>query len=235
MSAQSGQSASSTSIRLVVGLGNPGRKYEDTRHNVGFMILDRLAARTRESWADEKKWETQILRSGDRIFLKPQTFMNASGQAVAGVANFYKIPAEQLLVVYDDVDLPLGRMRFRADGSAGGHNGIKSIIACLGSQQFPRLKVGIGRSEISQASTVGHVLGKFGPEEAEKLEKSLQDAVSAIEYALARGLDAAMNEFNRREKPPKPKKQPESKQPESEPKTSEPGTRDAPDEPAESK
>ena len=196
-------------IRLVVGLGNPGRKYEGTRHNVGFMILDRLADRTSECWADEKKWNTKILRSGDVIYLKPQTFMNESGQAVAAVANFYKIAPEQLLVVYDDVDLPLGRLRLRKDGSAGGHNGIKSIIARIGRQDFPRLKAGIGRPEQPRAGTVSHVLGKFGVEDEESLEKSLQEAVAAVECALSRGLDAAMNQFNRREKPRKKKKQPQ--------------------------
>lgn len=211
------EKSESQPIRLVAGLGNPGRKYEETRHNVGFLILDRLAAAKGESWADEKKWETKILRSGDVFFLKPQTFMNLSGKAIAAVANFYKVAPRQLLVVYDDVDLPLGRIRLRPDGSAGGHNGIKSIIDYLGARDFPRVRVGIGRSDKPGADTVGHVLGKFAPEDQEKLEKSLQDAVAAVECALARGLDAAMNQFNRREKPPKKKKQPQPKPEEAEP------------------
>ncbi|MFT5470712.1 MAG: PTH1 family peptidyl-tRNA hydrolase [Verrucomicrobiales bacterium] len=206
-------------IRLVAGLGNPGRKYEDTRHNVGFLVLDKLGSGLGERWANEKKWETQILRSSDVFYLKPQTFMNLSGKAIAAVAKFYKIAPEQLLVIYDDVDLPLGRLRLRADGSAGGHNGIKSIIECLGTREFPRIRVGIGRSEQPAAGTVGHVLGKFADEDREKLEKSLQDAVAAVECALSRGLDSAMNQFNRREKAPKKK---QKQQPKPEPADSEP-------------
>ncbi len=201
--AVSDETADAASIRLVAGLGNPGRKYLDTRHNVGFMALDRLVQPLAETWSVEKKWDAQILRSGQVTYLKPQTYMNESGRAVAAVSKFYRISAEQVLIVHDDVDLPLGRLRFRADGSAGGHNGLKSIISHLGTQNFPRLKVGIGRNEGSKA-TIGHVLGKFDPDEAEKLEKTLQEAVSALECALQRGLDAAMNQFNR--KPPKPKK-----------------------------
>lgn len=195
----------SAPIRLVAGLGNPGSRYEATRHNVGFMVLDRLVDGFPDSWKDEKRWETLIIRHGDICYLKPQTFMNASGKAIAAVAKFYKIDPAEVLIVYDDADLPLGRLRFRASGSAGGHNGIKSIISCLGGDSFPRLKVGIGRQETQGPGIVGHVLGKFGSEEEETLEKSLQNAVSAIESALTRGLDTAMNEFNRREKPKKPK------------------------------
>jgi len=184
-------------IRLVVGLGNPGREYEATRHNAGFMVVERLAGSA--SWVKERKWDTLIVKEGDRILLKPATYMNASGRAVSAVANFYRIVPEQILVVYDDVDLPLGTLRMRLAGSAGGHNGIKSIIASLGSQDFPRLKVGIGRAEHPGTDTADHVLGKFAPAEEEILQKTLQEAVSALECALARGVTAAMNEFNRKE------------------------------------
>lgn len=205
-------STESSKIRLVAGLGNPGRKYLETRHNVGFMLLDRLATSQGESWAEEKKWHTQVFRSGDAYYLKPQTFMNESGKAVAAVSKFYQLTPDQLLVVYDDVDLPLGSLRFRADGSAGGHNGIKSIISHLGTQAFPRLKVGIGRSEGAK-KMIGHVLGKFETEEQEILEKTLQEAQSALECALDRGLDTAMNQFNRKPKSKKkqPKPNPENK------------------------
>tara|TARA_R110002096_G_scaffold4493_6_gene20797 strand:- start:6775 stop:7356 length:582 start_codon:yes stop_codon:yes gene_type:complete len=168
------------------------------------MLLDRMANQLGESWAEEKKWSTQIFRSGDVFFLKPQTFMNESGKAVAAVSKFYQLSPDQVIVVSDDVDLPLGSLRFRADGSAGGHNGIKSIISHLGTQAFPRLKVGIGRSEGAK-KMIGHVLGKFETCEQEILEKTLQEAQSALECALDRGLDTAMNQFNR--KPKSKKKQ----------------------------
>lgn len=197
----------SSTIRLVAGLGNPGRKYLETRHNVGFMLLDRVAEHLGQSWAEEKKWHTQVFRSGEAYFLKPQTFMNESGKAVAAVTKFYQLAPDQVLIVYDDVDLPLGSLRFRADGSAGGHNGIKSIISHLGTQTFPRLKVGIGRSEGAK-KMIGHVLGKFESEEQEILEKTLQEAQSALECALDRGLDTAMNQFNRKPKSKSKKKQP---------------------------
>ncbi len=199
------KSAEDSVIRLVAGLGNPGRKYRDTRHNVGFMVLDRLVGTWPETWADEKKWHTDILRHDSVFFLKPQTFMNESGRAVAAVSRFHQISPQQILVVYDDVDLPLGRLRFRADGSAGGHNGIKSIISHLGTPEFPRLKVGIGRNEGAK-EMIGHVLGKFASEEEEILEKSLQEVTNALGCALDRGIDAAMNEFNRKPRNEQPKK-----------------------------
>ncbi len=197
-------------IRIVAGLGNPGKRYEATRHNVGFMVLDRLSEAFTDGWKDEQKWETKLVRDGDRFFLKPQTFMNASGQAVAAVAHFYKIAPEQILIVYDDADLPLGRLRFRESGSSGGHNGLKSIIAALGGAQFPRLKIGIGRTADASPGIVKHVLGKFASDEAELLETSLQKAVLAVESALTHGLATAMNEFNRKEpSKPKPQSKPE--------------------------
>lgn len=142
--------------------------------------------------------------------MKPTTFMNLSGQAVSAVSRFFKIPPEEILVVHDDVDLPLGRLRFRAQGSAGGHNGLKSIIADLGTDAFPRLKIGIGRSEESRKDMIDHVLGKFDPSEQEILEKTLQESVRALECALDRGLSSAMNEFNRKEEAKQPKKRNEN-------------------------
>jgi len=206
-----------TSIRVVIGLGNPGRDYEGTRHNVGFDIVDRMAANAGVSWQKERKWQALVARTGSTILVKPQTFMNLSGQTAAYICGFFKMPPNQMMVVYDDADLPLGALRFRANGSAGGHNGIKSMIQSLGSDRFPRLKFGIGHrpapaGEIDpessdnqrQGSMVSHVLGRFAAAEREELEKSLAIAVDAVNCALARGLPAAMNQFN--QKPSKPKK-----------------------------
>ncbi|MFV1993793.1 MAG: aminoacyl-tRNA hydrolase [Verrucomicrobiales bacterium] len=192
--------ASGRNFRLIVGLGNPGRQYRDTRHNVGFLVVDALVRNAGAGWSAEKKWEAEVARAGDRFFLKPQTFMNLSGRAVAAMALFYKIEAPEILVVQDDADLPLGALRFRASGSAGGHNGISSIIDSLGTRDFARLKVGIGRREGEGATELaGHVLGKFLVAEAPELEKTLDRAVEAVHKAVLHGLEAAMTEFNRRE------------------------------------
>jgi len=211
--------------RLVAGLGNPGRRYEGTRHNVGFVVLDRLArergegwARERgEGWARERKWQCDVARSGPVTLIKPTTYMNLSGKSVAAVARFFKLEPAEILVVHDDADLPLGRLRLRARGSAGGHNGIKSIIAELGTDEFARLKIGIGADARGGGATVHHVLGEFDADEAEILEKSLQESVRAVDWALSRGLTAAMNEFNQREKP---KKSSQKQAPETAPDTS---------------
>ncbi len=198
----------SSDIRMVVGLGNPGKQYEKTRHNIGFEILDILAADRNWSWEVEKKWKALVARQGsDLVLVKPQTFMNLSGEAVAKIARFFKVEPSEVLVVYDDVDLPLGKLRFRKSGSAGGHNGIKSIIQCLGGDGFPRLKFGIGHSGGGR-KMIGHVLGKFSEDEQNELEKNMARATEGVNCALSAGLDAAMNTFNQREKPKaKPKKE----------------------------
>jgi peptidyl-tRNA hydrolase, PTH1 family len=186
-------------IRLIAGLGNPGREYENTRHNAGFMILDRLASRLKAEWGNERKFDARFARSGRLFLLKPQTFMNLSGRSVAAVCQFYKIQPPEVLVVYDDVDLPEGKLRLRKSGSAGGHNGMKSIIACLGTDQFPRVRFGVGGTE--GKNMVGHVLGAFDPASLEGLDKSLENAVEAVSMCALRGLTAAMNLFNKEEKP----------------------------------
>ena len=180
-------------LRLVVGLGNPGRDYAETRHNVGFMIADALAAEAGVRFDEDKRWKTLIAKAGTRYLIKPQTYMNESGVAVGKVSAFYKIAPEEMLVIYDDLDLPLGRLRLRGGGSAGGHNGMKSIIAHLGTQQFPRLRVGIGRRG---DAAIGHVLGKFAKEERSELEKSIKNAVLATALIAGQGLSAAMTRFN---------------------------------------
>ena len=198
-------------IRLVVGLGNPGPAYVDTRHNVGFMIVERFVAAAGEAWSTEKRWECRVARVGSTWFIKPQTFMNLSGRAVAKVASFYRFAPEEILAVYDDVALQLGRLRLRPAGSAGGHNGIKSMIAELGAPSFPRLKVGIDGTRPS-GDLADYVLGTFSPSETETLEKTLQDSVSALRCVLDSGLAAAMNRFNGDAEPkPKAPSQPKAK------------------------
>jgi peptidyl-tRNA hydrolase, PTH1 family len=181
-------------IRLIAGLGNPGREYENTRHNAGFMILDRFAARLKVDFANERKFEGRFARSGPLFLLKPQTFMNLSGRSVAAVCQFYKIEPGEVLVVYDDAALPEGKLRLRRAGSAGGHNGMKSIIAHLGTDAIPRLRFGVGAA--GGKTMTGHVLGSFDPGMAAPLDKSLENAVEAVSMCALRGLAAAMNYFN---------------------------------------
>ena len=196
-----------TPIRAIFGLGNPGPKYEDTRHNAGFLIIDKLAGRLPAAdgapvgppeFRHLRRLETDLLKVEGSYLLKPSTFMNDSGIAVSEVCRFYRIPSEEILVVYDDMDLALGRIRIRARGSAGGHNGIKSIIQHLGMDAFPRLKVGIGRreSEHEHERVVGHVLGKFTVDERPVVNDMLERACDAVIDVRTHGLDHAMTAFN---------------------------------------
>jgi PTH1 family peptidyl-tRNA hydrolase len=180
-------------FRLIVGLGNPGREYADTRHNVGFMLVDRLTTRARAEWRRERGWQAEMARAGTVHLCKPLTYMNLSGQSVRAVADFYKIAPSEMLIVLDDFALPLGKLRFRPEGSGGGHNGLKSVIEHLGTQSVPRLRVGIGSAT---AEVVDYVLGRFTLAEREPLEQSLQRAEEAVIFAQDRGLAAAMNTFN---------------------------------------
>ena len=181
---------------MIVGLGNPGRQYEDTRHNVGFMVLDRLATACGVAFQSAPKWQSHFakLPNDGTLLLKPQTFMNLSGRAVRQVLAWHKWTPESLLVVYDDASLPLGRLRFREKGSAGGHNGIKSMIEHLGTDAFPRLKIGIGASRPGHMT--GHVLGKFSPDEQPLLENTLATALEAVQLARSQGLAAAANRYH---------------------------------------
>ena len=183
-------------IKLVIGLGNPGRKYENTRHNIGFLVLDRLASGYGAEMANHLKWRAHVAKVPGlgTILMKPQTFMNESGQSVGAALRFYKWEPEEVLVVYDDVSIPFGTLRFRMAGSAGGHNGIKSMINHLGSDRFPRLKLGIGNE--TKNSMVGHVLGKFSTDEQNELENTLATAAEAVQLALSEGVQAAANSFN---------------------------------------
>lgn len=185
----------SSIFRLLVGLGNPGREYRDTRHNVGFMILDHLAASAGANFRTEKKWQAEVAQiEGGTWLCKPQTFMNLSGQSAGALCQFHKIEPAQVLVILDDMALPLGQLRFRSGGSAGGHNGLQSVIDHLGTRDIPRLRVGIGAARPGEAT--GHVLGRFALEERTLLEQSLARATEAIVCAQTRGFAAAMNQYN---------------------------------------
>lgn len=189
------------SFSLIVGLGNPGRQYEETRHNVGFMVLDRLAAAEGATFQSVPKWQCHLakLPGSGTILLKPQTFMNLSGRAIQQILSFHKWLPEQMLVIYDDVALPLGTLRFREKGSAGGHNGIKSILQHLGNDVFPRLKLGIGGSQPGEM--VGHVLGKFSPDEKPLLENMLATALEAVQLSRSQGIATAAHRFHTRNNP----------------------------------
>ncbi len=181
-------------IRIIAGLGNPGATYADTRHNVGFMVLDRLARHFNAPWKEEKRYKGELAAGPGLLLVKPLTFMNLSGECVGALMRFFKFAPEQVLVIYDDISFPCGSMRLRAGGSAGGHNGMKSLIAHLGSDRFPRLRVGIGVP--GQKDMVGHVLGKFSPEEKPLLEDALTRAEQAVLTLLSEGFEAAANKYN---------------------------------------
>ena len=186
-------------VFLIVGLGNPGADYAKTRHNAGFLLVEKLAERWRANWALEKKFRARIAKAGagDRraVLCEPQTFMNLSGEAVAAVVQFYQIATAQLLVVVDDADLPLGQLRLRERGSSGGHHGLESIEKHLGTREFARLRIGIGRADGAREIT-NFVLGKFGPDEMKLAETVLTAAGDQAECWLTAGVQKAMNQFN---------------------------------------
>ncbi|MBG7609196.1 MAG: aminoacyl-tRNA hydrolase [Verrucomicrobia bacterium] len=195
-------------ISLVIGLGNPGRQYEGTRHNIGFMLLDKMAAGDGAVFKSEPKFQAHFTKLSDgTVLMKPQTFMNLSGRSVRQFLSFFKMDLERVLVVYDDVALPLGHLRFREKGSAGGHNGIKSLIEHLGGDGFPRLKMGIGGARPGEMT--GHVLGKFAPDEREDLENMLATAVEAVQFSRSQGIALASNRFNTPKTKPTPTKEDE--------------------------
>lgn len=192
------QSETRSQTFLIAGLGNPGREYAATRHNIGFMLIDRLAARleVRFGRLESKALVTKGEWQGCRLVLaKPQTYMNLSGQAVGALLRFYKIPVENLLVAYDDVDLPLGVLRLRPDGGSAGQKGMASIIERLGTQTFPRLRLGIGRPP-GRMDAAAYVLQDFGRGETELLGQILDRAVDATLTFVTHGLDTAMNQYN---------------------------------------
>ena len=188
-------SARKPALRLIVGLGNPGRDYAETRHNAGFMILDKLAARKGVSFKPSSRWDADMACHEGVYYCKPSSFMNCSGEPVSAISRFYKVPAEEILVVLDDVALPLGKLRLRVDGSAGGHNGLRSIIEQMGTSAIPRLRFGVGAAE-GEKTLTDHVLGRFSPEEKTTLVESTDRAVGAVETILEAGMERAMNTYN---------------------------------------
>ena len=184
---------------LIAGLGNPGPEYEKTRHNTGFMSLDLLAARLQVKVSKErfKALTAQADFDGQRLLLmKPLTFMNASGIAIEAAAHFYKIPPERVLVLFDDISLPVGRLRIRKNGSAGGHNGLKSIISCLGSDQFPRVKIGVGAKPHPDYDLADWVLSSFSKAEQPELDRALGNARDAALCVITDGCEKAAASFN---------------------------------------
>lgn len=185
---------------ILIGLGNPGEDYENTRHNVGFMVMDELAERGNIPIQRLKfKALTNTLTiSGEKaLIMKPITYMNLSGEAARPAADFYKIPADHVLVVSDDTALPIGKLRIRKGGSAGGHNGLKSLIQHLGTDQFPRVRVGVGEKPHPDYDMADWVLGKFVGEDKNAMEQAVKRAADAIECILKEGLERGMNRFNR--------------------------------------
>ena len=186
---------------LIVGLGNPGRKYQDTRHNIGFDIVDEVARRHRTEWEAAPRGVEALVarwRLADTVLAKPLTFMNLSGQAVVGLLQFYKVDRGELLVVVDDVNIELARLRARARGSAGGHNGLKSIIGSLGSDEFARLRVGVGRGD-DRRGLADHVLAKFDADERAIVAETVGRSADAVELFVAEGMGPVMNRYNRKE------------------------------------
>jgi len=186
-------------VYLIVGLGNPGSHYQRTRHNVGFIVAELLAERWKASWSVEKRFNARVARAepeGRRVFLcEPQTFMNASGEAVQAIVAFYNIEPARLLVIVDDADLALGSLRMRPGGSPGGHHGLESIEQHLGTREYSRLRVGIGRHDGAREIT-GHVLGRFSSTENKLADKVLAVAANHAETWVVAGIQKAMNQFN---------------------------------------
>lgn len=186
-------------MKLIVGLGNPGKEYEDTRHNIGFKVVDFFAEHVGIR-IDKDKGQALIgefNHGGEKVWIvKPHTFMNLSGQAVGDIARWYKIKPEDILVVYDDLDLPVGVLRVRATGSAGGHKGIKSLIAHLQTEDIPRIRVGVGRPPVG-IEAADYVLDDFLPAEREPIKQSVTQCAAAIRMWLDEGLLAAMNQYSK--------------------------------------
>ena len=181
-------------IRLVAGLGNPGIEYVATRHNIGFMVADQLAAQFGSTWEKSTKWDALSTKCGAVLLVKPLSFMNHSGYPLVAVTQFYKIAPQEVLVVLDDFSLPLGRLRLRPHGGSGGHNGLDSIIAQFGTEEIPRLRIGIGTAP--REGSVDYVLSHFFEEEKALIRSTIDRAVDAVKCAVDNGLVSAMNNFN---------------------------------------
>lgn len=196
-------------MKLIVGLGNPGEKYKDTRHNVGFLVIEKLAhevGSAQVEWTQIPRYKALVAKTGDVILVKPQTFMNESGRSVAGLVAFYKLHPEDVWVIHDDLDLPLGKIRIRTGGASAGHHGVDSIIRELKSDAFTRFRLGIGRGREDKTKSsdqnfhrrfvIDFVLSRFSQHEAGDLKHIVKHGTEAVRTALVDGLDKAMNRFN---------------------------------------
>lgn len=185
---------------LIVGLGNPGRRYAGTRHNAGFLLVERVAAEAGVEWRTEIRFQARLARGGwaDRgcVFCEPLSYMNASGAVAGAVARYYRVPLDRVLVLVDDADLEVGHLRLRPSGSAGGHHGLESVEQHLGSRDYARLRLGIGRQPGTRREITGHVLGAFSRDERELFERVLERAGAQVRCWLTEGVGAAMNRFN---------------------------------------
>ncbi len=181
-------------MKLIVGLGNPGKKYAGNRHNLGFMVVDAFARGRGLEWGKNGDLMGDLARDGELVIVKPQTFMNRSGDSVRAVANFYKVDPKDILIINDDVDLEFGKIRLSFGGASAGHRGVESVIEGLGTPDFNRLRIGVGRPTVGEVESF--VLLDFLPEEKEKLEVIVSKAIEAIDSYLADGISATMNKFN---------------------------------------
>jgi PTH1 family peptidyl-tRNA hydrolase len=197
-------------IRLIAGLGNPGSEYSGTRHNIGSEVVDRLASDWNLTWQHEKKWHLLWAKGANVILAKPTSYMNRSGEPLQALAQFYKIAPAEMLIVLDDMALPLGRLRLRPDGGTAGHNGLESVIVQFGTEEIPRLRIGIGAAP--QAGSVDYVLGRFFEEERPFVDKTVARAVDAVKCAIDNGLLSAMNLFNKNPEPEPPTNGPAPKE-----------------------
>jgi peptidyl-tRNA hydrolase, PTH1 family len=190
---------STPQTRLVAGLGNPGPEYASTRHNIGFMVADQLAAQFGSTWEKSTKWDALLAKCGDVFLTKPMSYMNRSGYPLLAVAQFYKIDPPEILVMLDDMALPLGRLRLRLGGGSGGHNGLESVIMQFATEEIPRLRIGIG--EAPATGSVDYVLSHFFEEEKPIVRSTIDRAVAAVKCAIDNDLISAMNIFNKTEEP----------------------------------
>ena len=183
---------------LIVGLGNPGKEYENTRHNMGFNTINKISQQYNIEVKQNKfqaLYGSGMIEKEKVILLKPQTYMNLSGNSVKEVVDFYKIEKEKILVIYDDMDIEPGKIKIRKKGSAGGHNGMKSIIQMIGTEEFPRIRVGIGRP-IHKDDEINYVIGAIPEEDLKRLDEGIEKAQKAVEEILRNGVDSAMNKYN---------------------------------------
>jgi PTH1 family peptidyl-tRNA hydrolase len=184
-------------IRLVAGLGNPGREYARTRHNIGFMVVDFLAYKAGLAWEKSSKGDAATAKFGNALLVKPASYMNLSGHPLHAIAQFFKITPQEILIVLDDFSLPLGRLRIREGGGPGGHNGLESVIVQFGTEEIPRLRVGIGPAPTEGSSD--YVLTDFFEEEKAPVQSSIERSAEAVKCAIDKGVVSAMNTFNKNE------------------------------------